>query len=292
MMREHQLSTKDVDGSGKEGRVTKQDVLKVIDSREAKPAPANLASPSGTGPIAEPGPRRPDRPGTRRQPMSMLRRSISKRLVAVKNETAMLTTFNEVNMAALQELRAEHKQEFMKKYGVKLGMMSFFVRAVVVALKEFPAVNSMIDGNDIVYHDYVDMGIAVSAPKGLMVPIIRNAEKLDNAGIESAIKDLSARARDGKLSIEEMTDGSFTITNGGVFGSMLSTPIINPPQSGILGMHNIVDRPIAIAGEVVIRPIMYLAFSYDHRIIDGRESVGFLKLVKEQLEAPASLLTM
>jgi len=222
--------------------------------------------------------------------MSQLRKTVARRLVAVKNETAMLTTFNEVNMGPVMELRSRYKDKFKDKYGVGLGFMSFFTRAVCLALKEFPAVNAMIDGDEIVYNDYCDISIAVSAPRGLVVPVIRNAETLGLHEIEAEVGRLAKRARENQLTIEEMTGGTFTITNGGVFGSMLSTPIINAPQSAILGMHNIVERPIALNGEVVIRPVMYVALSYDHRIIDGRESVSFLVKVKEYLEDPARML--
>jgi 2-oxoglutarate dehydrogenase E2 component (dihydrolipoamide succinyltransferase) len=222
--------------------------------------------------------------------MTSLRKTIAKRLVAVKNETAMLTTFNEVDMKPVMDLRSKYKEQFKEKYGVGLGFMSFFTKAVCAALKEFPAVNASIDKDEIVYHDYCDISVAVSTPRGLVVPVIRNAESLSMNQVEAEIARLAARGRDGKLSIEEMTGGTFTITNGGVFGSMLSTPIINAPQSAILGMHNIVERPIAVKGEVVIRPIMYLALSYDHRIVDGRESVSFLVRVKEMLEDPGRLV--
>lgn len=222
--------------------------------------------------------------------MSQLRKTVARRLVAVKNETAMLTTFNEVNMGPVMELRNRYKDKFKDKYGVGLGFMSFFTRAVCLALKEFPAVNAMIDGDEIVFNDYCDISIAVSAPRGLVVPVIRNAETLGLHEIEAEVGRLAKRARENQLTIEEMTGGTFTITNGGVFGSMLSTPIINAPQSAILGMHNIVERPIALNGEVVIRPVMYVALSYDHRIIDGRESVSFLVKVKEYLEDPARML--
>ena len=225
-----------------------------------------------------------------REKMSSLRRKIAERLVSVKNETAMLTTFNEVDMSYIMSLRSKHKDAFKEKHGVGLGFMSFFTKAVTEALREFPAVNGYIDGQEMVFHDYADIGIAVSSPKGLMVPVLRNAERMSLAEIESGIKTLALKARDGKLSIDEMTGGTFTITNGGVFGSMLSTPIINPPQSAILGMHNIVERPVAINGKVEIRPIMYVALSYDHRIIDGKESVSFLVKVKEMLENPGFML--
>jgi 2-oxoglutarate dehydrogenase E2 component (dihydrolipoamide succinyltransferase) len=222
--------------------------------------------------------------------MSSLRRKIASRLVAVKNETAMLTTFNEVDMTAIFDIRKEYKEQFKEKYGVGLGFMSFFTKAVTTALQEFKDVNAMIDGNEVIHHNYTDIGIAVSAPKGLMVPVVRNAELMNFQEVESDIKRLAIKARDGKITINEMLGGTFTITNGGVFGSMLSTPIINPPQSAILGMHNIVERPMAVNGEVKIRPIMYVALSYDHRVIDGRESVGFLVRVKECLENPTEHL--
>jgi 2-oxoglutarate dehydrogenase E2 component (dihydrolipoamide succinyltransferase) len=222
--------------------------------------------------------------------MSVLRRKIAERLVSVKNDTAMLTTFNEVNMQPIMDIRAKYKDTFKDKHGIGLGFMSFFTKAVTEALRLFPAVNAMIDGQEVVFNDYADIGVAVSTPKGLMVPVIRNAEQMSLAQIESAIRDYAIRARDGKLTIEDMTGGTFTITNGGVFGSMLSTPIINPPQSAILGMHNIVERPVAENGQVVIRPVMYVALSYDHRIIDGKESVSFLYKVKEMLEHPERML--
>jgi 2-oxoglutarate dehydrogenase E2 component (dihydrolipoamide succinyltransferase) len=222
--------------------------------------------------------------------MSSLRRKIASRLVAVKNETAMLTTFNEVDMTAIFNIRKEYKEQFKERHGVGLGFMSFFTKAVTTALKDFKDVNAMIDGNEVIHHNYADIGIAVSAPKGLMVPVVRNAELMNFQEIELDIKRLAIKVRDGKITINEMLGGTFTITNGGVFGSMLSTPIINPPQSAILGMHNIVERPMAIHGEVEIRPIMYIALSYDHRVIDGKESVGFLVRVKEFLEDPITHL--
>ncbi|OYT16731.1 MAG: dihydrolipoyllysine-residue succinyltransferase [Bacteroidetes bacterium 4572_77] len=222
--------------------------------------------------------------------MSMLRKKLAQRLVSVKNETAMLTTFNEVNMTPIFEIRKKYKEAFKEQHGVGLGFMSFFTKAVTIAIQDFPQINSMIDGQDIIHYDYADISIAVSSPKGLVVPVVRNAETLNLNEIESEIKRLAIKARDGKLSLEEMTGGTFTITNGGVFGSMLSTPIINPPQSAILGMHNIVERPIALNGQVEIHPIMYVALSYDHRIVDGRESVGFLVKVKELLENPEKML--
>ena len=263
------IDPKEVKGSGKDGRVTKQDAV------EAK---ASMGSP-GNGSRAE-----------ERKKMSMFRRKLAERLVSAKNDTAMLTTFNEVDMSPIFALRKKYKEEFKDKHGVSLGFMSFFTLAVIRALDEYPAVNSMIDGDYMVSYDYKDISIAVSGPKGLTVPVIRNAENLTFRGVEAEVKRLALRARDGKITVDEMTGGTFTITNGGVFGSMLSTPIINPPQSAILGMHNIVERPVAIDGHVEIRPIMYVALSYDHRIIDGKESVGFLVAVKEALENPEELL--
>ena len=256
-------------GTGKDGRITKADVIDAV---------ASMGS-------SEHG----ERAQTRKK-MSSLRRKLASRLVMVKNETAMLTTFNEVDMKPIFDLRNEYKNEFFEKHGVKLGFMSFFTLAAVRALKMYPSTNSMIDGNELVSFDYVDVSVAVSGPKGLMVPVVRNAETLDFAGVESEIGRLATKVRDGKITVDEMTGGTFTITNGGVFGSMLSTPIINPPQSAILGMHNIIQRPVAVDGEVVIRPMMYVALSYDHRVIDGRESVGTLVAIKEALENPAEVL--
>ena len=270
ILAEKNIEASSIKGTGKAGRITKEDAVKAIPSM---------------GTMPEDGAR-----GTTRKKMSMLRRKVAERLVAVKSETAMLTTFNEVNMQPIFDLRAQYKEDFKANHGVGLGFMSFFTLAVVRALKMYPDVNSMIDGDFKIEHDFQDISIAVSGPKGLMVPVIRNAEKLTFRGVESEVKRLAIRARDGQITIDEMTGGTFTITNGGVFGSMLSTPIINPPQSGILGMHNIVNRPMAVNGAVVIQPIMYVALSYDHRIIDGRESVGFLVAVKEALENPVELL--
>jgi 2-oxoglutarate dehydrogenase E2 component (dihydrolipoamide succinyltransferase) len=272
-----------VKGSGVDGRITKEDAMK---AEKAAEKPAAKAADKTQAPVAAaPGSR-----SERRQKMTPLRKTVAKRLVTVKNETAMLTTFNEVNMKPIMDLRGKYKEQFKEKHGVGLGFMSFFTKAVCEAAKEFPAVNARIDGEEIVYNDFVDVSIAVSAPKGLVVPVIRNAESMSLAQIEKSVLALALKARDNKLSIEEMTGGTFTITNGGVFGSMMSTPIINAPQSAILGMHNIIERPIAEKGEVVIRPMMYIALSYDHRIIDGRESVGFLVRVKQLLEDPARLL--
>ena len=273
-------------GTGKEGRVTKEDALTATPiAPAASPAPATSAAAPSAPVAAASGSR-----GVRREKMSSLRKTVSRRLVAVKNETAMLTTFNEVNMKPIMDMRAKFKDQFKEKHGVGLGFMSFFTKAVCVALKEWPAVNAQIDGNELLFNDFCDISVAVSAPKGLVVPVIRNAEALSFEQIEKEIVRLAGKARDNKLSIEEMTGGTFTITNGGVFGSMMSTPIINAPQSAILGMHNIVERPIAENGQVVIRPMMYLALSYDHRIIDGRESVSFLVRVKQLLEDPTRLM--
>jgi 2-oxoglutarate dehydrogenase E2 component (dihydrolipoamide succinyltransferase) len=273
-----------VKGTGVDGRITKEDAQKAekAEAPKAKTESAKTAAPAAA-PVA--GSR-----NERKEKMSSLRKTVAKRLVAVKNETAMLTTFNEVNMKPIMDLRGKYKDQFKEKHGVGLGFMSFFTKAVCEALKDFPAVNARIDGEEIVYNDFVDVSIAVSAPKGLVVPIIRNAESMSLAQIEKSVIELATKARDSKLTIEEMTGGTFTITNGGVFGSMMSTPIINAPQSAILGMHNIVERPVAENKEVVIRPMMYIALSYDHRIIDGRESVGFLVRVKQLLEDPARLL--
>ncbi|WP_299162633.1 2-oxoglutarate dehydrogenase complex dihydrolipoyllysine-residue succinyltransferase [uncultured Tenacibaculum sp.] len=270
VLAEKGMDASSIKGTGKDGRITKEDAVKAVPSMGTQPANGSR--------------------GTERKKMSMLRRKVAERLVAVKSETAMLTTFNEVNMQPIFDLRKQYKEDFKAKHGVGLGFMSFFTLAVVRALQMYPDVNSMIDGKEQIKHDFQDISIAVSGPKGLMVPVIRNAENLSFRGVESEVKRLALRARDGQITVDEMTGGTFTITNGGVFGSMLSTPIINPPQSGILGMHNIVNRPMAVNGEVVIQPIMYVALSYDHRIIDGRESVGFLVAVKEALENPVELL--
>ncbi|WMJ75480.1 2-oxoglutarate dehydrogenase complex dihydrolipoyllysine-residue succinyltransferase [Cytophagaceae bacterium ABcell3] len=283
ILAEKGISPEQVKGTGKDGRITKEDALAA-----KKPAPA--AEKPKSAPAPTPAPAVGGEREQRRQKMTSLRKTISKRLVAVKNETAMLTTFNEVDMKPVMDLRSKYKEQFKDKYQVGLGFMSFFTKACCMALQEFPAVNAMIDGDEIVYNDFCDVSIAVSAPKGLVVPVIRNAESMSFDGIEKEIIRLATRARDNKLTIDEMTGGTFTITNGGIFGSMLSTPIINAPQSAILGMHNIVQRPVAVNGEVVIRPIMYVALSYDHRIIDGRESVGFLVRVKQLLEDPSRLL--
>ncbi len=284
ILAEKGIENTSVNGTGKDGRITKEDALNSQKAVEKAPA-ISVSVSSNSGGETPRGLRT-----ERREKMSSLRKTVAKRLVTVKNETAMLTTFNEVDMAPIMEIRTKYKDKFKEKHGIGLGFMSFFTKAVCEALKEFPAVNASISGEEIVYHDFADISIAVSAPKGLVVPVIRNAESLTLAGIEKAVAELAGKARDSKLTLEEMTGGTFTITNGGVFGSMMSTPIINAPQSAILGMHNIVERPMAVNGQVVIRPIMYVALSYDHRIIDGRESVGFLVRVKQLLEDPTRLL--
>jgi 2-oxoglutarate dehydrogenase E2 component (dihydrolipoamide succinyltransferase) len=273
-MDEEGISSDKVKGTGKGGRITKQDVV------DAMAAGVSSDAAQGWG-------------GTRdseRKKMSSLRRKVAERLVSVKNETAMLTTFNEVNMQPIMDMRTKYKETFKETHGTSLGFMSFFTKAVTEALNHFPAVNAQLDGKEVIYHNYADVGVAVSTPKGLMVPVMRNAEQMSLAEIESEIKRLAIKARDGKITIDEMTGGTFTITNGGVFGSMMSTPIINPPQSAILGMHNIVERPMALNGEVKILPMMYVALSYDHRIIDGKESVSFLVKMKEMLEDPESMI--
>ena len=270
ILAEKEIDISAITGTGRDGRITKDDAAKAVPSMGKK--------------IDTEG------RGVKRTKLSMLRRKVAERLVAAKNETAMLTTFNEVDMSPIFELRKQYKEIFKEKHGVGLGFMSFFTLAVVRALKLFPAVNSMIEGKEMISYDFCDISIAVSGPKGLMVPVIRNAENLTFKGVESEVKRLAIRAREGQITIDEMTGGTFTISNGGVFGSMLSTPIINPPQSGILGMHNIIERPVAVEGKVEIRPMMYVALSYDHRIIDGKESVGFLVAVKEALENPQEFL--
>lgn len=277
IMNENGVKSSQINGTGKDGRITKQDVLAALSN--GLPNVQEVLSNSWKG-------------GRDKDKVKMtaLRKTVAKRLVSVKNETAMLTTFNEVDMSAIYAIRAKYKDKFKEVYGSNIGFMSFFTKAVTEALYHFPAVNGMIDGDEIIYNKYCDIGIAVSAPKGLMVPVLRNAELMSLAQIEAGIKELAIKARDGKLTIPDMEGGTFTITNGGVFGSMMSTPIINPPQSAILGMHNVVDRPMAVNGEVKIRPMMYVALSYDHRIIDGKESVGFLVKVKEMLENPTKML--
>jgi 2-oxoglutarate dehydrogenase E2 component (dihydrolipoamide succinyltransferase) len=291
ILAEKGVNPKQISGTGVDGRITKADALNAekpaaVTNKAPEAKPATTQPAANTAPAASTSGSREQR----RQKLSPLRKTVARRLVAVKNETAMLTTFNEVDMKPIMELRAKYKDKFKEKHGVGLGFMSFFAKAVCVALQEWPAVNAMIDADEIVYNDFCDISIAVSAPKGLVVPVIRNAEKMSFAQIEAEVVRLATKARDNKLTIEEMTGGTFTITNGGVFGSMMSTPIINAPQSAILGMHNIVERPVAINGQVEIRPMMYVALSYDHRIIDGRESVSFLVRVKQLLEDPSRLL--
>lgn len=268
---ENNAKAADVNGTGKDGRITKGDVLKALTKGFGSQEAVNSRN-------------------ARREKMSSLRRKLAQRLVSVKQETAMLTTFNEVDMLPVMNLRKQYKDKFTEKHGVSLGFMSFFTKAAAIALQEIPAVNAQIAGEEIIYHDYSDIGIAVSTPKGLMVPILRNVENMGLADIESGIATMAKKARDGKITVDDMNGGTFTITNGGVFGSMLSTPIINPPQTAILGMHNIVERPVALNGEVVIRPIMYLALSYDHRLIDGKEAVTFLVRIKQMLENPSKML--
>jgi 2-oxoglutarate dehydrogenase E2 component (dihydrolipoamide succinyltransferase) len=277
MMADKGINPGAISGTGRDGRVLQQDVIAAL---AAGFDPASAFAKGGWEGTRE----------VRRERMSMLRRKVADRLVGVKNETAMLTTFNEVDMKPIMDLRKKYKNKFKEEKGVGLGFMGFFTKAVTTAISQFPGVNAMIDGKEVIYHDYADICIAVSSPKGLMVPVVRNAETMSIAEIEGEIKRLAIRARDGALTVDEMQGGTFTITNGGVFGSMLSTPIINPPQSAILGMHNIVERPVAIDGKVEIRPIMYVALSYDHRIVDGKESVGFLYLIKELLENPERML--
>lgn len=291
LMKQHGIEAGEIKGSGSRGTITRQDVEKHVriaaETRPSESATPRVSTPAPTAQVALEG---ENGRNDRRVPMSRLRQRIAERLKEAQNTAAMLTTFNEVDLKPMMDLRTRYKESFEKKHGVKLGMMSFFTKASVEALKRFPAVNASIDGSDIVYHDYFDIGIAVSSDRGLVVPILRDADQMSYAEIEQSIRDLATRARDGKLSLDELTGGTFSITNGGVFGSMLSTPILNPPQSAILGMHTIQQRPVAVDGEVVIRPMMYLALSYDHRIIDGREAVQFLVTIKQLLEDPARQL--
>lgn len=292
MVTEHSLDVSQIQGTGKGGRILKEDVQQYINSdtkstHKPEPIPSKPASNLSQ---ADVGVETMGDRTEKRVPMTRLRARIAERLLSAQANAAILTTFNEVNMQPVMDLRNRYKADFEKNHGIKLGFMSFFIKAAVEALKEFPAVNASIDGGDIVYHGYCDVGVAVSSPRGLVVPIIRNAENLSMAKVESAIADYGQKAKDGSLSIDDMTGGTFTISNGGIFGSMLSTPILNPPQSGILGMHNIVERAVVENGEIVIRPMMYLALSYDHRIIDGREAVQFLVKIKNGLEDPARLL--
>jgi 2-oxoglutarate dehydrogenase E2 component (dihydrolipoamide succinyltransferase) len=294
LIEENDLDPAEITGTGPGGRITKEDVLKHV---EAKAAQANAAdvSPAAATPLlaaesAAVSAAAPDDQGIRRVPMSKIRKKIAERLVQAQQTAAILTTFNEVDLQAIIDLRTKYKEKFEKTHGVGLGFMSFFARATVLSLKQFPLVNASIDGSDIIHHDYVNLGIAVSTERGLAVPVLRNAQTMSFAKIENEIKRLAAATRDGKLSLDELSGGTFTITNGGVFGSLLSTPILNPPQSGILGMHTIQKRPVAINDQVVIRPMMYIALSYDHRIVDGRDSVSFLVRLKELLEDPARLM--
>ncbi len=286
MVAEHDIDVAKLTGTGKGGRVTKEDVEAFIKNLGKAPVAAPpAAAPVAAAPVA-PLAGRPEK----RVPMTRLRKRIAERLLEAKNTTAMLPTFNEINMAPIMKLRKQYGEIFEKKHGIKLGFMSFYVKAVVESLKRYPEVNAALDGDDIVYHNYFDVSIAVSTPRGLVTPVLRDCDNMSLADIEKAIKDLAGKGRDGKLTVDELTGGNFTITNGGVFGSLMSTPIINPPQSAILGMHKIQDRPMAVDGKVEILPMMYLALSYDHRIIDGRESVGFLVSIKELLEDPTRLL--
>lgn len=291
LFHEHELEAEAVVGTGKNGRLLKEDILAYLDQRKKdKPVKtANEAAASDVAKAVEARPSSVTRP-ERRVPMTRLRAKIAERLLAAQQDAALLTTFNEVNMQPIMDLRKRYRDAFEKAHGIKLGFMSFFVRAVTEGLRRFPAINASIDGQDIVYHDYYDIGVAVSSPRGLVVPVLRDTDQASLAEIEKNIRDFAERAKSGKLDLDELTGGTFSITNGGVFGSMLSTPIINPPQSAILGMHNIVERPVAEEGEVVIRPVMYLALSYDHRLIDGREAVSFLVSVKQMLEDPARIL--
>ncbi len=304
LIEEHDLNVDHIMGTGRDGRITKADVLRHIEAAATPDVPRpeksqpqyNLGAGEAESPAREPSPATPARPQSaagrteQRVPMTRLRRRVAERLVQVQQEAAVLTTFNEINMQAVVNLRRNYQEEFQKEYDVKLGFMSFFVKAAVEALKKYPLINASIDGNDILYHDYYDIGIAVSSPRGLVVPVIRDADQAGLGEIEQRIIDFAKRSQEGQLELEELQGGTFTITNGGVFGSMLSTPIINPPQSGILGMHSIQQRPVAEDGNVVIRPMMYVALSYDHRIVDGREAVSFLVMIKKLLEEPGRFL--
>ncbi|ART79034.1 2-oxoglutarate dehydrogenase complex dihydrolipoyllysine-residue succinyltransferase [Oceanisphaera avium] len=283
LVAEHNIDVAKLSGSGKGGRITKEDVEAYL--KDDKPASSKQTQPPVDATVAS-----PEQRTEKRVPMSRLRKRVAERLLEAKNTTAMLTTFNEVNMGPIMALRKQYQEKFEKRHDVRLGFMSFYVKAVVESLKRFPEVNASLDGDDIVYHNYFDVSIAVSTPRGLVTPVLRDCDRLSLADIEKSIKELAEKGRDGKLTVDDMTGGNFTITNGGVFGSLMSTPIINPPQSAILGMHKIEDRPIAENGEVVIQPMMYLALSYDHRMIDGRESVSFLVSIKELLEDPTRLL--
>ncbi|MBK4724823.1 MULTISPECIES: 2-oxoglutarate dehydrogenase complex dihydrolipoyllysine-residue succinyltransferase [Erwiniaceae] len=285
LIAEHSLDPAAIKGSGVGGRITREDVEKHLANAPAKAAEAKAAPAATAAPAASLGNR-----SEKRVPMTRLRKRVAERLLEAKNSTAMLTTFNEVNMQPIMALRKQYGDAFEKRHGVRLGFMSFYIKAVVEALKRYPEVNASIDGEEVVYHNYFDVSIAVSTPRGLVTPVLKDVDALSMADIEKKIKELAVKGRDGKLTVDELTGGNFTITNGGVFGSLMSTPIINPPQSAILGMHAIKDRPMAVNGQVVIQPMMYLALSYDHRLIDGRESVGYLVAIKELLEDPARLL--
>lgn len=286
LIAEHSLDASAIKGSGVGGRLTREDIEQhLAKAKDAKPAAAQAAAPAATSAAPALGSR-----SEKRVPMTRLRKRVAERLLEAKNSTAMLTTFNEINMKPIMDLRKQYGDGFEKRHGVRLGFMSFYLKAVVEALKRYPEVNASIDGEDVVYHNYFDVSIAVSTPRGLVTPVLRDVDTLGMADIEKQIKELAIKGRDGKLKVEELTGGNFTVTNGGVFGSLMSTPIINPPQSAILGMHAIKDRPMAVNGQVVILPMMYLALSYDHRLVDGRESVGFLVTIKEMLEDPARLL--
>jgi 2-oxoglutarate dehydrogenase E2 component (dihydrolipoamide succinyltransferase) len=290
LVEEHKLDPSQIAGSGRGGRISKSDVIQHLNTaKEGASAPKESAKPAAKAPPVQ----IPSVGGSRnehRVPMTRLRARIAERLIQAQSTAAMLTTFNEVDLTAVNEIRARYKDQFEKAYGVRLGYSSFFIKAAIEALRKFPAVNASIDGNDIVYHEYYDIGVAVSTDRGLMVPVIRNAETLSFAELEAAVASYAKRARDGSITIEELTGGTFTITNGGVFGSLMSTPILNPPQVAILGMHKIQERPMVVNGEIKIRPMMYLALTYDHRLVDGRESVQFLVAIKEALEDPARLL--
>lgn len=287
LIAEHSLDANAIKGSGVGGRLTREDVEQhLAKAKDARPATAPASAPAAS---ETPAPALGSR-SEKRVPMTRLRKRVAERLLEAKNSTAMLTTFNEINMKPIMDLRKQYGDGFEKRHGVRLGFMSFYLKAVVEALKRYPEVNASIDGEDVVYHNYFDVSIAVSTPRGLVTPVLRDVDTLGMADIEKKIKELAIKGRDGKLKVEELTGGNFTVTNGGVFGSLMSTPIINPPQSAILGMHAIKDRPMAVNGQVVILPMMYLALSYDHRLVDGRESVGFLVTIKEMLEDPARLL--
>jgi 2-oxoglutarate dehydrogenase E2 component (dihydrolipoamide succinyltransferase) len=286
MVEEHKLDAGQIAGSGRDGRISKGDVIQHMAGKEAAPAKPAAAKPAPAVKLPSPTGARTEQ----RVAMTRLRARIAERLVQAQSTAAMLTTFNEVDLTAVNEIRARHKDKFEKKHGVKLGFMSFFVKASIEALRRFPAVNASLDGNDIVYHEYYDIGVAVSTDRGLMVPVLRNAELMSFAEIEVAVGAYAQKARDGSITLEELSGGTFTLTNGGVFGSLMSTPILNPPQVAILGMHKIQERPMVVDGEIKVRPMMYLALTYDHRIVDGRESVQFLVAIKEALEDPARLL--